>query len=291
MLGLVLEGGASRTLFSCGVMDAMLEIGLMTDYIIGTSAGISYGVSYASMQKGRNLQIMREYMGDKRYMGVRHLLDRKNKSYYNLDFVYDEIPNKLIPFDYKAYKRFSGKSLAAVTNVVSGKPEYFQVRAEDKQFVTLRASCALPFLFPPIEIDGQYYLDGGISDSIPFEKAFADGCDKVIIVLTRERGYVKTEEKIIKLAGSKYKKYPEIVKLLKNRHLRYNQTVAKLPELEKQGKVLVIAPVSTFGIGRTEKNPQKLQQIYDEGYNYVIAHKDEILEFSSKIPNRENKLV
>ena len=124
---MVFEGGASRTAFSCGVMDAFLEEELMPDYFIGVSAGIAFGVSYLSKQKGRNLKILEEYMADKRYMGLKYLFDRKKKSYYNIGFVFDEVPNKLLPFDYETFAGYKGVVEACVTNIHTGKAEYLKV--------------------------------------------------------------------------------------------------------------------------------------------------------------------
>lgn len=262
---IVFEGGASRSLFSCGVMDVLLENDIYCDYIIGASAGISMGVSYASRQYKRNYEITKKYMSDRRYMGARHLIDRKNKSYYNLDFVFNEIPNKLIPFDYEAYEKYKGNCIAVVTNVNTGKPEYIEVGAEDKCFTALRASCALPILFPMIEINGEKYLDGGISDSIPFEKAISDNCDKVIVVLTRERGYIKKTDASVKLSCKLYKRYPMLCDCLKNRADNYNEQIKRLKEAENSGKVFVIEPLSTMGVGRTEKRWEKLLPLYNHG--------------------------
>lgn len=265
-LGMVFEGGANRTIFSCGVMDVFLEEELMPDYLIGVSAGIAYGVSYLSKQKGRNLEVMQKYMADKRYMGVRHLFNKSEKAYYNTKFVFDEVPNQLLPFDYETFEAYEGTVEAAVTNIHSGKAEYIEVPRGKDMRDTLVASCSLPVLFQPVKIGRRYYLDGGIADSIPYEHALEQGCDKLIVVLTRERGYVKGEEKAIRLTNSLYKKYPNIVDALTHRAERYNASMEKLRELEQQGKVFVIAPETTLGVGRTDTDTAKLKRLYDEGY-------------------------
>ena len=266
-LGMVFEGGASRTSFSCGVMDAFLEEDLMPDYMIGVSAGIAFGVSYLSKQKGRNLKLLEEYMGDKRYMGMKYLFDRRKKTYYNIDFVFDEVPNKLLPFDYDTFAAYKGIVEAGVTNIHTGKAEYLRVPQSVDMKDTLVASCSLPILFQPVKIGRHYYLDGGIADSIPFRHALDDvKCDKLIVVLTREHGYVKTTEKAVRITDKLYKKYPNIVEALDTRAERYNKDVKELEELEKQGKVFVIAPKTTMGVGRTESDPEKLRALYEEGY-------------------------
>lgn len=263
-LGITMEGGASRTVFSCGVTDAFLEEDIMPDYFIGVSAGIAYGVSYLSRQKGRNLTIIQKYMNDKRYMGMRHLF--KGRNFYNIPFVFEEIPNKLEAFDYEAFQAFPGKVEACVTNLHSGKAQYLEVPRQDDKFEVLVASCALPILFQPVKVGRHYYLDGGISDSVPYKHAMEEGCDKNIVILTRERGYVKKQERAGGISMKLYKKYPNIVEDLRTRPERYNVCMKELSEREEAGEVFVIAPETTYGIGRTESNPDKLTKLYEEGY-------------------------
>ena len=163
--GIVLEGGAIRTIFSSGVCDALLTGDIMTDYVIGVSAGIAYGVSYVSKQIGRNLDIMVNYANDKRYMCMGNLLRRDNRAYFGLEFVFDTIPNQLIPFDYDTFNAYPGEVEAAVTNLNTGKAEYLPVDRSDKTFTILQATCAMPLLFPIFHIDGKYIHDGTSSRS------------------------------------------------------------------------------------------------------------------------------
>lgn len=266
-LGLVLEGGAHRTVFSCGVMDALLDSGIHADYVIGSSAGITYAISYISRQNGRNREMLRRFVRNPKYAGIRHLLNPRNRAYYNLRFLFDTIPNRLLPFDYAAFNAFKGETLAAVTNIRTGKAEYLPVTGEDPQWKVLQATCALPLLFRPIEINGEKYADGGVADSIPYEKALADGCDKMIVVLTRERSYRKEQEKMMRYAAEKQKrKHPEYAQTMLQRHDRYNETVDKLTEQSKCGNIYVIAPVDTLGVGRTDKRVDKLMSLYAQGY-------------------------
>ena len=278
-LGMVFEGGANRTIFSCGVMDVFLEEGLMPDYYIGVSAGIAYGVSYLSGQKGRNLEVMEKYMADKRYMGMRHLFNKNEKAYYNTKFVFEQVPNELVPYDYEAFGKYPGTVEAAVTNIHTGKAEYLEVPRGKDMRDTLVASCSLPILFQPVKIGNHYYLDGGIADSVPYEHAIEQGCDKVVVVLTRERSYVKTEEKGIKLTNRLYKKYPKVVEALSSRAERYNEAMKQLTELEKEGKVFVIAPETTLGVGRTETDTVKLRRLYDEGCRIAEAEMEELRKY------------
>lgn len=278
-LGMVFEGGANRTVFSCGVMDVFLEQNLLPDYFIGVSAGIAYGISYLSKQRGRNLELMEKYMPDKRYMGIRHLLNRKERAYYNTRFVFDEVPNELLPFDYDAFAAYPGDVEAAVTNIHTGKAEYLTVpRGKELRDIVV-ASCSLPVLFQPVKIGRHYYLDGGIADSIPYQHALKQGCDKLVVVLTRERGYVKKTERAVRLTDGLYRRYPKIVEALDSRAERYNASMKELIELEKEGKVFVIAPETTFGVGRTETDSVKLRRLYDEGVQIAAERIEALREY------------
>ena len=193
--GLVLEGGAFRTIFSCGVCDAFLDAGLpLPDYTVGVSAGIAYGVSYLSRQSRRNLKLLTTYANDKRYMGVGNFLDRRNRSYFGLKFSYETIPNELLPFDYETFAAYPGTAEAVVTNLNTGRAEYLEVPRKDEHFLLLQATCAIPRMFPVIHRDGQPYRDGGCADASPWRHALEAGCDRVVVVLTRERGFVKKPE-------------------------------------------------------------------------------------------------
>ena len=152
--GLVLEGGALRTIFSCGVLDAFLDAQLpLPDYCVGVSAGAAYGTSYLARQNRRNLKLITSYAGDKRYMGVGNLLNPKNRSYFGLKFAYDTIPNELVPFDYDAFQAYEGQAEAVVTNVSTGQAEYLPIPRNDRYNKTILASCSIPLMFPVVELD------------------------------------------------------------------------------------------------------------------------------------------
>lgn len=278
-LGLVLEGGASRTYYTCGILDRLLDDGIYADYVIGTSAGIANGVSYISRQRGRNYVIGTEYLPDKRYLGLRHLLNPKNKSYYNLDFIFDEIPNKLLPFDYDAFSAFRGKAVAVVTDIETGKAVYPEVSRYDRKNTVLRASCALPILFKPIEVNGKKCLDGGICDSIPVAHALQDGCKKAVVILTQPRDYRKKSDKSLELSAKLYKNYRNAANALKNRPANYNRTLDEIAKLEKEGKIFVIAPKASLGIKRTERNPEEIKRIYNMGVSDYDEIREKLINF------------
>lgn len=269
MLGIVAEGGASRTVYSAGVLDVLLENGINADYYLGVSAGIAFGASYCSKQHERNKKLIEDFYCTPEYFGKRHLLDPVNRSYYNLDYVFDKVPNELLYFDFEALRNNPARVLAGVTDLETGEPVYMDLDPDDRKFKILRASCALPLLFPPIELNGRLYVDGGISDSIPFERALADGCDKLIVIVTRERGYVKENEPTLPLLLAAYRKYPEFCKILESRAERYNEQCKKLEELRRAGKVFVFSPKKDKLVSRTENDKRKLMRLYEHGAKHA----------------------
>lgn len=277
--GMVLEGGAVRTIYSTGVCDALLTRSLMTDYVIGVSAGIAYGVSYVSRQPRRNLDIMVNYINDKRYMGLGNLLRRDNRAYFGLEFVYSTIPNQLVPFDYDTFAAYPGEVEAVVTNLDTGAAEYFPLDRRDDKFKLLQATCALPFLFPVFHIQGRPCMDGGAADAIPYERAFAKGCDRVIVVLTREREYVRRPEKLQPLIDLAYRKYPKFCDTMRRRADAYNEARQKLFRLEREGRALVFTPTSTEGFHRTERDVDKIKALWKDGWDQGLARLDEAEAF------------
>ena len=276
--GLVLEGGALRAIYSSGVCDGLLDGGVMTDYVIGVSAGIAYGVSYVSRQPRRNLEVVTRFAPDKRYMGWRNLADKENRSYFGRKFAYDIIPNKLVPFDYDTFAAFPGEVEAVVTNLNTGRADYLTVPRRDKESTVLQASCAMPLLFPVFEINGQPYLDGGIGDAIPWRRALSK-CERVIVVLTRPRSYRRKPDKGMKLVRRRYKDYPVFLEVMERRAEVYNQDREQLFQAERGGRLLVIAPESTLGVARTERDTEKLRLLWAAGYQAAVDRLEEIRGF------------
>ena len=277
--GIVLEGGALRTIFSSGVCDALLERDLLPDYVIGVSAGIAYGVSYVSRQKGRNLEILTKYANDKRYMGMKNLLDPANRCYFGLRFTYETIPNQLVPFDYDTFAAYPGEVEAVVTNLETGVAEYLPVPRRDDKFLLLQATCAMPLLFPIFRLDGMPCLDGGSADGIPYQRAFDMGCDRVVVVLTREQSYRRQPEKFQRLIDLRYRRYPRYCETMRTRAERYNACREELFRLEKEGKVLLIAPENTRGFSRVERDQGKIRALWQDGYDKGLARSGEIAAF------------
>ena len=279
--GLVLEGGALRAIFSSGVCDALLEGDIMTDYVVGVSAGIAYGVSYVSRQPRRNLEVVTRYAPDPRYMGMRNLRDKDNRSYFGLDFTYNVIPNKLVPFDYNTFAAYPGEVEAVVTDLDTGKAAYLPVPRGSGDFKVLQATCALPLMFPVIHVEGVPCMDGGTADAIPWQRALDKGCDRVLVVLTHPRNYVRKPDKLLPLIRRTYQEYPAFLAVMEKRVKRYNESHRRLLELEKEGRVKVIAPASTLGVSRTERNTEKLRLLWAEGYQMAVDRMDELRDYFS----------
>lgn len=264
--GLVLEGGSIRTIFSSGVCDGFLDLGLpMPDVVVGVSAGIAYGVSYVSRQRGRNLDILTKFAGDKRYMGARNLFDPFNRSYFGLRFAYDVIPNRINLFDFDTFAAFPGVVEAGVTNLETGKAEFKPVDVNDKHFTLLQATCAMPVLFPIFRMEGKPYLDGGSAAAIPFRRAQELGCDKLIVILTRERSYRRKPESLQRIIDAKYRKYPAFCEVMRRRHETYNADRELLFQMEARGEAFLFAPPTTEGFSRVEKDTAKIKALWQTG--------------------------
>ena len=274
--GLVLEGGALRAIFSSGVCDGLLAGNIMADYVVGVSAGIAYGVSYVSRQPRRNLEVVTRYAPDPRYMGMRNLRDKHNRSYFGLDFAYNVIPNQLVPFDYDTFAAYPGEVEAVVTNLNTGRADYLPVPRKDRFSKVLQASCAMPLMFPVIQVDGQPYLDGGIGDAIPWRRALDQGCDRVLVVLTHPRSYVRRPDKILPLVRRTYRDYPNFIASMEERVERYNEDHRLLFQMEREGRLKVIAPTSTLGVSRTERNTEKLRLLWAQGYQMAVDRMEEL---------------
>src|SRR5699024_7695112 len=213
-IGLVLEGGGMRGLYTAGVLDKLMDEKIQADGMVTVSAGALFGINYASGQRGRTLRYNKRYIQDKRYISVRNLLRTGNM--VSKEFAFFALPFVLDVFDEKAFQRSGIDFYATITNVETGDPEYVKITNGYKQIETLRASGSMPFVSKFVEIDGKKYLDGGISDSIPVQKALSLGYDKIIVVLTRPLDYRKSKpnERVIDLF---YRRYPNLANRLKNR--------------------------------------------------------------------------
>ncbi len=275
-VGLVLEGGAMRGMYTAGVLDVFLDNNISIDCVVGVSAGALFGVNYVSKQKGRVIRYNKRFNSDKNYLGLRPFLREGN--IVSTKYAYHDVPRFLDPFDDESFKNSGIPFYAVVTNIDTGKAEYIHVKSVFEQADTLRASGSMPFVSKPVTIDGKKYLDGGISDSIPYEWLSKQGCDRIIVVLTRDITYRKTPTSR-RLVNAVYRKHPQIAQTLINRYQVYNHKVESLIEWEKEGKVFVIRPSEPIHIKKLERNPEKLQELYEFGIRDANTKMDELKEY------------
>jgi predicted patatin/cPLA2 family phospholipase len=273
---LILEGGTFRTLFTAGVLDAFIDEKIELPYIVAISAGAINACSYVAGQKERTLRILSTYRHDKRYMGIGNFL--KERSYFGLDFAYNVLPNELDLFDWERYRNFNGQLEFGVTNALTGQVEYLNALEMDKCCNMLQATCALPVLFPEINVNGIPYYDGGLSDPIPVKQAEKQGYDKHIFVLTRPHGYRKEMDKkstwVMKLFA---RKYPKLALAMANRVEAYNQTLAYVESLEKEGRAFIFRP--DYALNSFEKHIPTMNNNYQMGYQQGNKRLDELITF------------
>ena len=264
-LGLVVEGGGMRGIYTSGVMDEMLLRGIKVDGLVGVSAGIIHGISYVSDQCGRNIRYFIKYRGNKRFMSISSFLNTGNIC--ETEFCYKLIPDELYPLDYKTFSERAEKieTYSTVTSLETGKAEYIRIFDVKEQMDAIRASASLPLVSENVEYNGKLYLDGGSSDSIPLQFMIDQGFKKNIVILTRPAGYVKKPDKTMPIMKRLYKDYPEYLKTCEERHIMYNNELRLVEEHEKAGDIIVIRPSRNIKVSRTEKDIEKIKRLYKLG--------------------------
>ena len=276
--GLVMEGGAMRGMFTAGVTDVLMENNITFDGAIGVSAGAVFGCNYKSHQPGRVIRYNKRFCNDKRFCSFHSL--RKTGDLYGHEFCYYTMPNELDIFDRETYKNSPMEFYVVATDVLTGKPAYINCpNGDDNDLEAYRASASMPLVSNIVEINGRKYLDGGLSDSVPLKYFESIGYDKNVVILTRPRGYVKTKNKLMPILKMKYRKYPEFVKAMANRHIMYNDEMNYIYEAEKRGNAFLIVPDEALEIGFSEKSPEKLQEIYEIGRKVAEKRLAELKEF------------
>lgn len=262
--GLVLEGGAMRGMFTAGVLDVMLENNVVVDGVIGVSAGATFGCNYKSKQIGRTIRYNKRFSKDKRYCSLSSLI--KTGDLYNADFCYNQIPNVLDIYDLKTYRSNPVKFYVVASDCEKGEAVYKELKTCDEKDLTwMRASASMPLASKVVEVDGYKLLDGGMTDSIPIRKFEEMGYNKNIVILTQPREYVKQKNSLLPLMKIMLKKYPKLIEAMKNRHIVYNDEKNYVFSKADKGEMLVICPNKDLGISRTEKDPNELQRVYEEG--------------------------
>ncbi len=274
---IVLEGGATRGVFTSGALDFLMEKDVYLSHVIGVSAGSCNGVDYVSRQPGRTRDCMihkeKEYGY---YSGIRKMI--RKKSLLDMDLIFDKYPNELFPFDYDTYFASDMECEMVVTNCVTGKAEYMTERQDGKRLMRIcMASSSMPLLSPMVNIDGIPYLDGGLADSIPIDRALEIGNEKVVLILTRNPGYKKkmTTKAAANLYRTAYERYPKLARAAIRRNFEYNKTMQKINELEEAGKIFVLRPMIP-PVSRLEKRYDALMQFYEHGYASMKKRYDEL---------------
>ena len=253
-----------RGVFTCGVLDCLMDRGIRFPYTIGVSAGACNGLSYMSSQRGRarysNIDLLEKY----RYISFKHLIFKGN--IMDFELLFDDFPNRIIPYDYPALAACEERYEMVTTSCRTGRACYFEEKNDPDRIIDIvKASSSLPFVSPISYVDGEPMLDGGIADSIPLLRARELGFDNNLVVLTRNKGYRKSEG-AIHLPPFVYGRYPQLREAIRRRNVLYNEQLALVERLEDEGTLTVLRPERPIEVGRIERDTRKLAALYDEGY-------------------------
>ncbi len=281
--GLVVEGGGMKCAYSAGVLDRFLDDGIVFDECIGVSAGAGNLASYMSGQRGRNLRFYVEHPQDSRYMGLRHFITKG--SFFNLRYIYGELSNADggDPFFYARACENPAEFLLTATDTETGDARYFsKTEMAVNDYRVLMASCAIPALCRPIEIDNRMYSDGGIADPIPLQKAFDDGCEKTVVILENPRAFIRPPQDMRAAYHVLLRKYPKMIEMIDNRHLRYQKTLKWVYEQETKGRIFIFAPPEGTGVSTSTKDVSLLQKLYERGIADYDAQRTALIAYLEK---------
>lgn len=280
---LVLEGGATRGIFTSGALDYLMERDLYFSDVIGVSAGSCNAMDYVSRQPGRTRDCMIPTDKEgKYYYGIRDFV--KEKSLMNMDLIFDKYPKELLPFDFETYFNSEINCQIVTTNCLTGKAEYMTEDSDNDRLMKLcRASSSMPLLTPIVNIDNVPYLDGGLADSVPIRRAQQMENEKIVVILTKNQGYRKsvlspTMQRVYKRA---YKSYPNLIRTIFRRSFEYNKTMNYLDQLEKRGEIFILRP-QVKPVSRLERNKETLHAFYEHGYKYTERKFDDLMEYLEK---------
>lgn len=283
-LGLVLEGGGMRAIYVAGVLDVFMEHGIAFDGVVGISAGAIHGSNFVAGQKGRTIRYYKKYCTDKKMIGLRNLI--LTGDIVNKKFFYEDLPDRLDPFDYENYTNSKTDFYAGATNLETGKCEYIHIKDMKADMDALRASASLPYVSRIVEFKGMKLLDGAFSDSIPVNAFRQMGYNKNIVVLTQHDGFVKKPEDAAR-AKKKYKKYPKFVEAIDHRHEVYNQTLADIKQYQAEGDVFALYPSEPISLGLLGCKPEELQAVYDLGVKDTLERLDDIKAWLEAVKQEE----
>ncbi|MBA2174363.1 patatin family protein [Halobacillus locisalis] len=276
--GLILEGGGMRGAYTAGVLDYFLDEGIHFPFVTGASAGACNGSSYVAKQRGRNYEVIVEYGDHPEYISYKRMLT--HKQLFGMDFLFDKLPNHLVPFDYESFENRSSTFVVATTNMRTGEPMFHKEFPDrDSLLKVMRASSSLPMVAPSISYQGNELMDGGIADPVPFQSSLDHGNQKHVVVLTRNEGYVKKKMKLGWYFNRKYRQYPLFAKALLNRHLKYNHQTTRLKRMEQEGSAFVLRPLEPLRVSRIERNRDRLHVLYEQGYQEAREQEKSLQSF------------
>ncbi len=279
--GLVMEGGAMRGMFTCGVIDVLMEYGIEFDGAGGISAGAVFGCNFKSRQIGRPIRYNKRFCRDKRYCSLRSLL--LTGDLYGVDFCYRQLPDELDLFDRKAFRENPMEFFVGATDVTTGRAVYHLCTdGGERDMLWMRASASMPLVSRIVEVDGYLLLDGGIADPTPYFYMKENGYDRILTILTQPDDYVKEKSKAFPLIRFALRKYPALVEAMACRHQRYNDHIAKIRQEEKAGNTIVLRPPVPLPVSRTEKDPEKLEAAYQIGKKEAESKIENIRQFFQK---------
>ncbi len=276
--GLVMEGGAMRGMFTCGVLDVLMENNIDFDGAVGVSAGATFGCNIKSHQIGRALRYNKKYCKDKRYHSIRSLITTGD--IYNVPFCYDELPYKLDKWDVDTFKKNPMEFYCVATDINTGKAVYHKCTDASKADITwIQASASMPLVSKPVHIDGGIYLDGGMSDSIPLKFMEEKGYDKILVIETQPFDYVKKPQQYMWLVNLMLGKYPNMVSAMKNRHYMYNEEKSYIKEKEAAGEVFVLRPSAPLNISAIESDEKELERVYRHGREIALENLESLKKY------------
>jgi predicted patatin/cPLA2 family phospholipase len=276
--GLIMEGGAMRGMFTAGVIDVMMENGIEYDGAVGVSAGAVFGCNYKSRQPGRAIRFNVAYCNKPNYAGFRSWVHTGNV--YGEQMCYHDIPDRLDPFDFEEYRRNPMEFYVVATDIRHGTAVYKRLTRVDRAgLLWLRASASIPLASRIVRVDGYELLDGGIGDSVPLSFLEGKGYERNVVVLTRPRGYVKRQTRMMPAAKLVLRDYPKMIEAMESRHLRYNDNIAYVQKREESGDVFVIRPPRAIETGSVEHSRQRLLDAYRMGRETMTGQLDALKEF------------
>ena len=276
--GLIMEGGAMRGMFTCGVIDVFLENGIIFDGAVGVSAGAAFGCNFKSEQIGRPIRYNKNYCRDWRYCSVRSLL--KTGDLFGAEFCYRELPDELDPFDRKVFQMNPMEFYIVATDIFTGSPVYHLCSdGREADLEWMRASASMPLASRIVKVDGLELLDGGISDPVPYHHMEDLGYDRNVMILTQPKGYYKKPFGLMPAICACYQRYPKLIEAMEQRHVVYNRQMSEIRQREQTERSLVIRPPEPLGIGHVSHDPDELERVYQAGRRETVRRLDEIREF------------